>query len=274
LSWSGGSGFISASLDRTVKFWDTARPDPLLAITKTKSESRGTLFPDEVTGASYFWNDKFVVLAYGQAVGIYGYHLPCLNANAKTVAEMHQTGTYKCVKSVLVDSGKIVGMAASNAPTSPIALVATTARTIHAVDFYTGQKVLDLDTKHERAIHSIAANFGGIYTPRPSETPDLALTGGLDESFKLWDLRSARCERTIPIGSRTVKVGMCFSPDSKFVALGTERLGVEIWDIGQGKCLSKLRDDIRGITVTWTEWNPSSGKLHCGLENGMVKVFG
>jgi WD40 repeat protein len=274
LSWSNSTGFMSASLDRTVKFWDTARPDPLLTMSKTKSETRGTLFPDDVTGASYFWSDKFVLLGFAQSVSLYGYHLPFLNANAKTVADMHQTGTYKCVRSVLVDTGKIIAMAASNLPTSPIALVATSARFIHAIDFYNGQKILDIDTKHERAIHSIVANFGGIYTPRSADTPDLALTGALDETFKIWDLRSARSERVIPIGSRTMRVGMCFSPDSRFVALGTERLGVEIWDVGQGKCVSKLKDDLRGVTVTWVDWNPSSGKIHCGLENGIVKVFG
>jgi WD40 repeat protein len=197
-----------------------------------------------------------------------------LNANTKTIAEMHQTGTYKCVRSVAVGSGKIIGMAASNLPTSPIAIVATSSRFIHAVDFYTGQKILDIDTKHERSIHSIAANFGGIFTPRSPHTADYALTGALDESFKIWDLRSARSERVIPVGSRTVRVGMCFSPDSRFVALGTERLGIEVWDIAQGKCLSKLKDDLRGLTVTWIDWNPSSGKIHCGLENGIVKVFG
>lgn len=274
LSWNTSKGFISSSLDRTVKFWDINRPDPLLTISKTKGDTRGNEFPEDISGSGYFWNDKFVTIAYGSNLGLYGYHLPSLNMNAKTVADMHQTGTYKLIKNLSIDTGKIISLSASNMPMSPIALVATTTKTIHAFDFYTGQKVLDIESQHERPIHSIVANFGGIFTPREETTPDLLLSGALDETFKLWDLRSARCERTMIAGSRTVKVGMCFSPDSKYVALGTERLGVEIWDIGQGTCVQKLKDELRGTTVTWMQWNPQSGRLQCGNENGVIKIFG
>lgn len=274
LSWNTTHGFISASLDKTVKFWDIDRPDSLLTISKTKSETKGPNFSDDINGASYFWNDKFVLLAYGPNLSLFGYHLPSINSNAKTVADMHQTGTYKSVKSISLDNNsKILSMSVSNVPMSPIALVATTAKSIHAVDFYSGSKILDLDTHHDRPLFSITANFGGINTPRSFETPDLALTGGLDESFKLWDLRSARCERTMTCGSRTVKVGSCFSPDSRFVALGTERQGIEIWDIAQGSCVAKLKDDLRGQTVTYLQWNPGNGKLYCGTEGGVIKVF-
>lgn len=275
LSWNTTHGFISASLDKTVKFWDIDRPDPLLTINKTKSETKGPAFSDDINGASHFWNDKFVLLASGQSLLLYGYHLPSLNANAKTVADMHQTGTYKMIKSVNLESsdGKIISMSASNVPMSPIALVATTAKSIHAIDFFSGTKILDLETHHERPIFSITANYGGIFTPRSQETPDLALTGALDETFKLWDLRSARCERTMVCGSRTVKVGSCFSPDSRYVALGTERLGIEIWDIGEGKSVAKIKDELRGQTIQYLEWNPGTGKLTCGTEAGVIKVF-
>jgi WD40 repeat protein len=128
------------------------------------------------------------------------------------------------MKKVAVDSGKIMGVVASNIWSS-VVIVGTTAKMIHAIDFYSRQKVLDIETKHERPIHTDIANYGGIYTSRAPQTLDLALTRAFDESFKLWDLRSAQCERTVAVGSRTVRVGCCFSPDSKFVALRTERLG-------------------------------------------------
>jgi WD40 repeat protein len=140
LSWNTQRGFISASLDRTVKFWDIDRPDPLLTLNKTKSETRGTPFPEDITGASHFWRDKFVALATGFSVSLFGYHLPSLNTNAKSVADMHQAGTYKCVKRVKVDSGKIVSMAASNTPSSPIVLVATTGKSIHVISRFNQHK--------------------------------------------------------------------------------------------------------------------------------------
>jgi WD40 repeat protein len=256
-----------------VKFWDIDRPDPLLTITQTKSETRGTPFPDDIIGASHIWRDRFVALAAGSSVSLFGYHLPSLNASTRMIANMHQAGTYKCVTRIVVESGKIVSMSGSNAPTSPMVLVATTAKMVHAIDFYTGSTILEIDTKHERAVHTIIGNYGGVFTARAAETPDLALTGAFDESFKLWDLRSSQCERTFAVGSRTVRVGCCFSPDSKFVALGTERLGFEVWDVGQGNCVAKLKDDLRGVSVTWLDWNPANGKIHCGTENGFVKLF-
>jgi WD40 repeat protein len=97
LSWNTQRGFASASLDRTVKFWDIDRPDPLLTLSKTKSETRGTPFPDDIAGASHFWEDKFVAVATGSTVKLFGYHLPSLNPSARTVADLHQAGTYKCV---------------------------------------------------------------------------------------------------------------------------------------------------------------------------------
>ncbi|KAH0789280.1 WD repeat-containing protein 27 isoform X4 [Histomonas meleagridis] len=273
LSWNTKHGFLSSSLDRTVKIWDIDRPDPLLTINKTKSETRGTPFTDDVTFSSFFWNDKFIVLSYGKTVALYGYHLPSLSSNAKAISEMHQTGTYKNVHSTNISSGKIVSMSASNLPSSPIVLVVNSEKLINAIDFYTGQKVLDIQSQHERPVHTIIGNYGGIYTPRTSSTPDLAITGAFDNTVKLWDLRSARCERTFVSGSKTVKVGMCFSPDSKYVAVGTDRMGVEIWDVKQGTVIEKLKENVRGHTVTWLQWNPASGRLQCGLENGSIKIF-
>jgi WD40 repeat protein len=275
LSWSTGKVFASASLDRTVKFWDVDRPDALLMIARTNSETLGPAFAEDIAGVSHFWEDKFVAVTSGQLVSLFGFRLPAVSAGAKTaVADMHQTGTYKSVKAVCIDSGKVITMSASNVPSSPVVLVATSAKAIHAVDFYCGEKVLDIETKHERPVHSIVGNFGAMFTPRQPGTPDLVMTGGFDETFKLWDLRSSPCERTMAIGGRIVQVGCCFSPDSKFMALGTERLGFEVWDTGQGQSVASFKDELRGVVVSWLDWNPASGKIHCGLGNGLVKVFG
>jgi hypothetical protein len=67
----------------------------------------------------------------------------------------------------------------------------------------------------------------------------LAMTEGFNETLKLRDLRSSRCERTIAIGGRIVKVG------SRLAALGTERLDFELGDIGQGKGVAKFNDKLR-----------------------------
>jgi hypothetical protein len=127
---------------------------------------------------SFTTQDKFVAVTSGQLVSLFGFHLPAVSAGAKTaLANMHETGTYKAVKAVCIDSGKVIAMSASNVPSSPVVLVATSAKAIHAVDFYCGEKVLDIETKHERPVHSIVGNFGGMFTPRQPGTPDLVMTG-------------------------------------------------------------------------------------------------
>ena len=264
--------FVSGSVDKTVKLWDIDRPDPLLTINTTKIPGKGNPFPDAITGASFLWKDKFVCVSYGSSVSLIGYKLP--NLQSKAVQDMHQTGNYKFVSTVSVDGGsKIVSMTSSNFPRSPLVAVATSAKSVVAFDFYACQKAIEFDTQHERPVHTVVANYGGIYTPRAEGTPGMLLTGAFDETFKLWDLRSARCERTIVGGSRTTKVGCCFSPDSRFVAIGTDRFGIEVWDIGQGACVQKLKEEFRGTAVTWLQWNPSTGKLYAGTEAGAIKVL-
>lgn len=271
LGWSTDKNFCSCSIDKTIKLWDIDRPDPLLTIDTIKTEGKGPKFSDELTGCSFLWNDKFVVASSGQNIHLFGYKLP--NLSSKDIQEMHSTGTYKCVSTVNTGSSKIVSLAASNVPKSPVVLYANAAKNIAAVDFYTCAKTVEIDTQHERPIHTVVANFGGIYTPRNPETASLALSAAFDETCRLWDLRSARCERTIVAGSRTSKIGVCFSPDSRFVAVGTERLGVEIWDIGMGTCVQRIKDEFRGTAVTWLQWNPSTGRLIAATENGAIKII-
>lgn len=271
LSWSKDKFFLSSSLDRTIRVWSIEKPDPFLILSKVKSSEGKKDITEPIQSSSFFWEDKFILSAYGSTVGLYSYQLP--NVNSKNIQDMHKSGSYLLTKSVGIESGKIVSMACSNFPTSPIVGLITTTKKISIIDFSTGQISLEFDTLHEKAVSSIRGNFGGIYTPRTSMI-DYFLTGALDESFKLWDLRSVQCSRTFVCGSRVKKVGSCFSPCSRFVALGTERFGIEIWDIGTGLCVQKFKEEFRGTSVTWMDWNPLTGRIHCGLENGQMKVLG
>lgn len=269
INWNTKQNFVSSSTDKTVKIWDIDRPDPLLTINTLKTPDKGDPFPEEVSGCSFLWEDKFIVTSCGKNISLYGYKLP--NLSSKNVQDMHQTGTYKRIFNTGITSGKIVSFAASNMPKSPLVIAATSTKQVIGFDFYSCQSVLTLESQHERPIFSVIADYGGIYTPRT--TDGLILTGAYDETFKLFDIRSAQSVRTFVAGSKTKRVGSCFSPDSKYVALGTERLGIEIWDIGEGKCVSKLKDEFRGTAVTWMAWNPSSGRLQCATEKGEVKIL-
>jgi len=270
LSWSNGSTFLSSSIDKTIKIWDIDRSDPLLVIQKTKSEDKGTPFPDEISSASFFWKDKFILIGSGKTLYMYAYGLP--NLASKNIQDMHQTGNYKNIFTKNIESGKITCMSSSNFPQSHIVSLATASRSISIFDFYAGECVMEIPSLHERSIFSLCSNYGGIFTPR-NNAPDLLLSGSTDETFRLWDLRNSRCERTIMSGSRVKRVGSCFSPDSKFIAIGTERSGIEIWDISMGTCVQKIKEDFRGTAVTWLQWNPGTGRLQSATEAGSVKVF-
>ena len=271
LSWSSKNFFISSSNDKTVKVWDIDRPDPLLTISTIKSSEKQSFFPEEITCSSFLWKDQFITLSSGKELFLYGYSLPKISNN--NIQEMHQTGSYKLISNLSIENGKILSFSCSNLPQSPVIITANTNRSLSIIDIHTFQQVFDISTQHEKPIHSIIGSFGGIYTTRVNNETNYILSGSTDETFKLWDLRSTRCERTFIAGSRTKKVGSCFSPDSKYIALGTERSGIEIWDVSMGSCLMKIKDDFRGMGITWLQWNPSSGRLQSTTDTGLLKIF-
>lgn len=67
------------------------------------------------------------------------------------------------------------------------------------------------------------------------------VTSSVDNSVKLWDLRSVSCVRRFEGHlNRTHKIGVALSPCGKFIAQGSEDKSVAIFDISQGSLLAKL----------------------------------
>ena len=74
--------------------------------------------------------------------------------------------------------------------------------------------------------------------------PSAVLSGSLDKTIKLWDLRSDSCVRTMEVGYSVTSMGM---DANARVALSNEGIRTaKLWDLGSGKCLSVVSDPDKG----------------------------
>src|SRR6266404_4333067 len=64
-----------------------------------------------------------------------------------------------------------------------------------------------------------------------------ALSGGFDNTMKVWQVSSGRLIRTFQGHSNTVR-SVAFSPDGKTVLSGSQDSTMKLWDVASGELLS------------------------------------
>lgn len=105
-----------------------------------------------------------------------------------------------------------------------------------------------------------------VYISSDSRT---AASGSVDNTIKLWDLVGCSQIRVIQCGNHIYS--LAFSPDSRFLAVGSSEKDVLLFDCGNGSLLSRLSGHQDGTNSV--AFSPSGLELFSGSYDGTVKLF-
>lgn len=95
--------------------------------------------------------------------------------------------------------------------------------------------------------------------------PNYILTASLDNTIKLWDVKTGKCVRT-QFGH--IEGVWSISADTFRIVSGSHDKSIKIWDLQNGQCMHTLTN---ASSVTCVGLGDS--RIVCGLENGEVKMY-
>ena len=98
---------------------------------------------------------------------------------------------------------------------------------------------------------------------------DFLVTGGLDGTIKIWNLKTLQCTGIIPNGSSGLIREAKFSPDGKLIVIAAN--DVTIWYVKQGTFENVLAD--KGVVATSIAFSPSGKFFAVGFENGLLILY-
>lgn len=98
---------------------------------------------------------------------------------------------------------------------------------------------------------------------------DLIVSGGFDETVRVWDVKTGRTVRVIRAHSLPV-TSVHFNRDGSLIVSGSHDGSCKIWDTSTGSCLKVLIDD-KVPGVSFTKFSPN-GKfiLVATLDDNLV----
>ena len=168
---------------------------------------RNRPFGAPVCGATFFYMDKFILLAVKASVMLYTYasdkeeHAPAapraapLRSGSLTTLDAlrrnHSRGRYlRAALWGLEPAQQVTALAAVNSVKSPLAFCATSDRRLHVLDAAVGCVARSMDCGHDRAVHAIALPSPSVYASLPMDGYDVFATAATDNAVALWDLRT------------------------------------------------------------------------------------
>ncbi|DBA03491.1 TPA: hypothetical protein N0F65_002899 [Lagenidium giganteum] len=289
IHWSHSNRMVlTTSTDKTVRLWlsdvDTAsltfQSTPPKSATATASSAKKALHPDMVD-ALFFYMDKFVLSACGNAIRLHQFEIDELFARNMTKKVRRND--------VLVDEDKsrkkkvaqwtFDGMHALTALTcvngsflSHVVVAAGSDRSVRLVDAAVGKTVRVISDAHARAALSVALPRASCYTSHPANFYDLLLSAAPNNTIHLWDIRADNCVmRFSEHLNRVHRVGVAFSPCMRYVTTGSEDRCAYTYDIRIGRSLTKLSGHTD--VVTTVAYNPLHPQLATASYDGSVRFF-
>jgi len=233
---------LTSSCDKTVRLWSPAHSDPLLVLSSVNHNFASDVgnsakvkdnppFAKEITEAKFYYVDKFVLLACGNGLHMYKYHI---DVGQKDDVKRYQTNNkYKLVKIFHQERAQqITCFSAINGFHSYIVLCCGSNKSIEVFDMNAARSVRVVLDAHTRPAHSICQNEGSMFVSHPPSAYDLFLTAAVADGIKLWDLRTNRCARRYDGHvNRSQPVGLAISPCARFIATGSEDRSAYLYDI-------------------------------------------
>jgi len=105
---------------------------------------------------------------------------------------------------------------------------------------------------HPALLQTLAGHTG--YVNCVSITPDgnAAVSGSVDDTVRLWDLKTGRCLQTLEGHTSTVE-SVSVTPDGKRAVSGSDDKTLRVWNLETGRCLRTLEGhtrEVQSISVT------------------------
>ncbi|XP_058953759.2 WD repeat-containing protein 27 [Pocillopora verrucosa] len=273
---------MTSSSDKTVRLWSPAHSDPVMTFSSVNHNFSSELnsstnvkdnppFSKEITQAKFYYVDKFVLLASGNGLHMYKYHI---DTGQKDDVKRYQTNNkYKLVKIFQQERAQqITCFSAINGFHSYIVLCCGSNKSIQVFDMNAARTVRVILDSHTRPAHTICQNEGSMFVSHPPNAYDLFLTAAVTDGIKLWDLRTNRCIRRYDGHvNRSQPIGVAISPCARFIATGSEDRSAYLYDIRGNTFCHRLTGHTD--VVSEVAFHPAQPQLVTASQDGRLRFF-
>ncbi|OQR82105.1 hypothetical protein THRCLA_11123 [Thraustotheca clavata] len=278
IHWSHSSNYLlTASNDGTARVWvDGSDVHSLLLPTSKQSKLI------EITDANFFYMDKFIALAVGNALKLIQYDIDmayaqgCISAKKtkkKAIEALENHSSAKTMASFRFENVQtLTGIACANAFLSHLIVATCSDRSIRIIDVAQSKTVRTIENSHSRPAHSIVLPRASSYVSHPPNYYDLMLTGACDSTVHLWDIRADNCVmRFAEHANRVHIIGLAFSPCMRYVVSGSEDKVAYMYDIRMGRSIVKLHGHTD--VVSSIAFNPLKTQLVTAAFDGSIRFY-
>lgn len=235
----------------------------------------------DMVDAVFFYMDKFVLSACGNAVRLHQFELDELYAHAVKKSgkkndiqiEDNKSRKKKVAEWAFNDMQSVTSLACVNGSfLSSLVIAAGSDRSLRILDAAVGRTVRVISEAHTRAAHSVVLPRASCFVSHGSNLYDLLLSSAPNSTIHLWDIRADNCVmRFSEHVNRVHPIGMAFSPCMRYVATGSEDRQAYMYDIRTGRCLTKLAG--HSDVVTAVAFNPLYPQLATASYDGTVRFY-
>uniref|UniRef100_A0A8C4Z0U5 WD repeat-containing protein 27 n=1 Tax=Gadus morhua TaxID=8049 RepID=A0A8C4Z0U5_GADMO len=254
--------WLSASRDRTLRVWPSGSSEPAITL-------GGDMLSHPISAAQFYYLDKFLLLACGDSLLLYLYHVDNTHDDIK---RYKQRSVIKLAARFRTTTATdITALSAINDFYSHLVLQSGADRSLQVMDMNQGRVASEWPDAHSRAIHCIAQNKGSAFATQSPDSHNLFLTSAVTDGIRLWDLRTHRCVRRYENHfNRCHACDSAMSPCGRFIASGSEDNCAYIYDLRSNRFLHKLHRD--SDTVLRVAFNPATPEPFEAL-NGKCEAF-
>jgi WD40 repeat protein len=129
------------------------------------------------------------------------------------------------------------------------------------------QKIL---VEYGGELHTFTGHEGGVKTIAYSPDGKFLLSGGEDQTLKLWDVASGKELRTF-IGHRDAVTSVAFSPDGRLAVSGSSDSTLRLWEVASGHELQTTES--LGWKVTSVAFSPDGKFVASAADDSQVKLW-
>ena len=129
-------------------------------------------------------------------------------------------------------------------------------------------KVWDIGGSTPMALMDLQGHTFDTYSIDASDSSNVALSGSMDHSLCLWDLRTGQCVRIME-GHEGDVYSVSMDSACKTAVSGSDGMAVKLWDLGSGQCIETFDHGQEVYDVMMHE----SGGSFLSVGGGVVKAW-